>query len=138
MKTQPGRRGRLLGGLDASLRVGFGPRPRRQTGNVLRFEIGQSLENVQQIFGGVDPMTAAAAQYGVNHGAACARLRVADEEKILLPDCRGANRVLAQVMPPPDLCRVVNLEASIPDVPEPNTRHNHRLSRKARSLSFGR
>jgi len=49
-----------------------------------------------------------------NDRAALTRFRRADEKPVLLADSRRANGILNQVMPTPDLCRVLKLEAHIP------------------------
>jgi len=58
-------------------------------------------------------MAAAALDDGVEHRGPLASLAVADEEPVLLSNGGGADGVFDQVMPPPDLCRVVKLEAHI-------------------------
>jgi hypothetical protein len=58
-------------------------------------------------------MAAAAFDDGVEDGGPLAGLAVAYEEPVLLPNCGGADGVFHRVMPPPDLCRVVKLEAHI-------------------------
>ena len=88
---------------------------------ILHLPVGrrwQAGEDVPQISEGIDATAAAVLNHRVDDGAALPRGGFADEQPVLLAHRRGANRVLDQVMPPPDLCRVVKLEAHIPGVPE--------------------
>ena len=81
--------------------------------------MGQAGEDVAQVGVGIDLTPTAAFDHRVNNRAAFARPGVADEEPVFLADGGGPNGVFAQVMPPPDLCRVAKLEAHIRAIPEP-------------------
>ena len=57
------------------------------------FETRQSGEHVFQVFPRVQPVAVAGADYTVDHGAAPASLRVADEKPVLFPYGAGPDRV---------------------------------------------
>ena len=63
-------------------------------------------------------MAAAVLDDGVEDGAAFAGGCFAYKQEVLFPDCCRSDRIFDQVMPPPDLCRVVKLEAHISGVPK--------------------
>jgi hypothetical protein len=69
----------------------------------------QALEQIFQIIEGIDPMSSATAQQGVNHRAAFPSFRMSKEQKILFPKSTGPDCILDQV--------VVDLQNSVSNEP---------------------
>lgn len=86
--------------------MGLGPGSGRNGGDFALFHVRQAFEHIAQVFGRVDPVPSAAAQDRVDDCATPTRIRVPDEEEVLLADGRGPDGVIDEIMPPPDLCRV--------------------------------
>ena len=69
--------------------------------------VRKSSENLPQIRVGLDTSSATALHDRVNDGAAFSGLLCPYEKPVFLSDGSRPDRVLYEVMPPPDLCRVV-------------------------------
>lgn len=85
---------------------GFGPGSGREGFDFGGLGFGQTLEEVLEIFGGINAVAPATTQHGIDHRTALAGFGMPDEQEILFPNGRGANGIFAKIMPRPGLCRM--------------------------------
>ena len=93
-------------GLCDRFRLCFGPRRWRELSDLGDLGRWQAREQILQIIERVDPVTTATTEQRVDYRAPFSRLRMAHEQPIFLSERAGADGVLNEIMPLPDLCRV--------------------------------
>jgi hypothetical protein len=92
------------------------PRGGRQLAHAADGPVAELGKDVQEVFAEIDIQAPAGFHDGSDGGDLRSGFRAANVQPVLASECQRSNRAFAPVMPPPDLCRVVKLEADIPAI----------------------
>ena len=90
----------------------------REFGDSICWPTRDLRQDIEQVIPRVDGQPFAGRQHRTDRRDPRTGFLAADVQPVLATECHRPHRVFTPVMPPPDLCRVVKLEAHIPGVPD--------------------